>query len=85
MSSTDFCGGHVSSIDFLCLEQDLCLEQSFLCLELLQNKKKLFQTQKIYGGHMSSAEICGGHKEICGGHVSSIDFGTIQTKNNGPF
>ncbi len=30
--------------------------------------------KKIYGGHMSSAEI-----------MSSTDFGVIQTKNNGPF
>ncbi len=27
MSFTDFCGGYVCSIDFLCLEQVLCLEQ----------------------------------------------------------
>ena len=39
--------------------------------------QNLFQTQNIYGGHISSAEICGGH-------VPSIDFGAIQTKNNGP-
>ncbi len=38
----------------------------------------MFKTQKIYGGHMSSAEIRGGH-------VSFLDFDAIQTKNNGPF
>ncbi len=38
----------------------------------------LFQTQIIYGGHMSFAAICRRH-------VSSIDFVAMQTKNNGPF
>ncbi len=46
MSSTDFCEGHVSSIDFLCLSQFFCVQT-----------QDLFQTQKIYGAHMSSAEI----------------------------
>ncbi len=43
--------------------------------------KNLFQTQKIYEGHMSSAEICERQ-------VSFRDFGATQiknTKNNDPF
>ena len=39
-----------------------------------ENPDHVCWAQKIYGGHMSPTEICGGH-------VSSIEFGAIQTKN----
>ena len=43
-------------------------------------------TQKICSRHRKSMEdTCPSQKEEDGGRVSSIDFGAIQTKNNGPF
>ncbi len=46
--------------------------------DILKKTQQTVPDTEIFGGHISSAEICGVI-------VSSIDFGAIHTKNNGPF
>ena len=68
---------HVSSIDFLCLEHVSSID--FLCLEQLfcvwndcpQHKKSVQDTENLWRTHVLQR------------NVSSIEFGAIQTKNNG--
>ncbi len=49
MSSTDFCGGHVSSIDFLCLEQ-------FFVSVTVPDTENLWRTH-VLRRNVSSTEI----------------------------